>query len=140
VTAFTTTRRVEFADTDMAGIVHFANFFRYMEQAEHELLRSLGTSVATEQPDGSVIGWPRVSCSCSFEEPARFEDELQVRVAVARVGTKSVTYTIEFFRGGTKIAAGQTKAVCCRFRYGEPMQSIDIPADLRARLERAAGA
>src|SRR5213078_989612 len=42
---FRTTRRVEFADTDMAGIVHFANFFRYMESAEHEFLRSHGLSV-----------------------------------------------------------------------------------------------
>ena len=43
--AFVTRRRVEFMDTDMAGIVHFATFFRYMETAEHELLRKLGIPV-----------------------------------------------------------------------------------------------
>ena len=45
---FRTTRRVEFADTDMAGIVHFANFFRYMEAAEVEFLRARGLSVKLE--------------------------------------------------------------------------------------------
>ena len=43
-------QRVEFADTDMAGIVHFSNFFRYMERAEHEFLRSLGLSVHDVTP------------------------------------------------------------------------------------------
>ena len=42
VSTFITHRRVEFSDTDMAGIVHFANFYRYMEQAEHDFFRSLG--------------------------------------------------------------------------------------------------
>ena len=136
---FTTTRRVEFADTDMAGIVHFANFFRYMEQAEHEFLRSVGLSVAMDQPDGSVIGWPRVSCSCSFDEPARFEDELEIRLSVSRIGVKSITYDIGFFRSDTQLASGRTKAVCCRFRHGETMQSIEIPREMRERLERGAG-
>jgi hypothetical protein len=40
--AFITTRRVEFSDTDAAGIAHFVAFFRWMEQAEHDLLRSVG--------------------------------------------------------------------------------------------------
>ena len=44
---FTHQRQVEFAETDMAGIVHFANFFRWMESAEHAFLRSLGHSVHT---------------------------------------------------------------------------------------------
>ncbi len=45
-TPFTTTRRVEFGDTDMAGIMHFANFFRFMESAEIDFLQSLGLSVS----------------------------------------------------------------------------------------------
>ena len=43
MTPFTTTRRVEFGDTDMAGIMHFANFFRFMERTEHAFLRTLGS-------------------------------------------------------------------------------------------------
>ena len=42
---FQLSRRVEFSDTDMAGIMHFSNFFRFMEAAETAFLRSLGLSV-----------------------------------------------------------------------------------------------
>ena len=90
-TPFHTSRFVEFADTDMAGIMHFSAFFRYMEAAEHELLRSLGFSVYSEI-DGDVVSFPRVAASCEFHSPARCEDVLDIDVTVRRVGTKSVTY------------------------------------------------
>ncbi|MGY8650976.1 MAG: acyl-CoA thioesterase, partial [Verrucomicrobiia bacterium] len=54
---FIITRRVEFSETDAAGIVHFANFYRYMEYAEHAFFRSLGRSIVDLDLD---IGWPRV--------------------------------------------------------------------------------
>lgn len=103
---FITTRRVEFADTDMAGIIHFANYYRYMEEAEHAFFRSLGLGIMQSQSDGSVIGWPRVSASCSFEAPAYFEDALEVRLNVVRKGVKSLNYEIEFWR---RDAAGSWK-------------------------------
>ena len=54
-------RPVEFYDTDMAGIMHFTNFFRFMEAAEHAFHRSLGLSVDWEKAEKSLgVGWPRV--------------------------------------------------------------------------------
>ena len=82
--AFTTTRRVEFGDTDMAGIMHFANFFRFMEAAETSFLHTLGLSVSWKR-DGVKWGFPRVSVACDFQRPARFEDVLTVAVTVERV-------------------------------------------------------
>ena len=64
-------KRVEFCETDMAGIVHFSNFFRYMEMAEHAFIRSLGYSVHTEI-DGCRYGWPRVRAECDYRQPIRF--------------------------------------------------------------------
>jgi len=87
---FRTSRRVEFCDTDMAGIVHFSNFFRFMEFAEQEFLRSLGLSVAWTE-NGERRGFPRVAASCDFLKPVRFEDVLDITVTVANVGSKSVT-------------------------------------------------
>src|SRR5438094_9966074 len=86
-----TSRRVEFCDTDMAGIVHFANFFRWMESAEVEFLRSLGLSVAVQTGD-EKLGFPRVAASCDYVRPARFEDVLEIAVTLRRLGSKSVTY------------------------------------------------
>jgi YbgC/YbaW family acyl-CoA thioester hydrolase len=133
-TPFRTTRRVEFADTDMAGIVHFANFFRYMEAAEVELLRSLDVSVAA-RPGGQDFSFPRVAASCDYLRPAYFDDVLDVEVTVRRVGQKSVTYGFEFRRGGEVLARGQVSAVCCRTLPGHGIESVAIPEPVRRRLE-----
>ena len=93
--AFRTARIVEFGDTDMAGIVHFANFFRFMEAAEHAFLRSLGLSVVMDI-DGGKYGLPRVSAACDYLRPARFGDELTIKVTVVKVGRSSVNYAFEF--------------------------------------------
>src|ERR1700722_3626706 len=111
-TPYRTTRRIEFCDTDMAGIVHFANFFRFMESAEVEFLRQRGLSVKLEW-EGQKIGFPRVSASCHYLRPAYFEDLLDVDVHVEKVGQKSVTFTFEFSRGGKVLAKGTMTSVCC---------------------------
>jgi 4-hydroxybenzoyl-CoA thioesterase/acyl-CoA thioester hydrolase len=131
-----TTRRVEFAETDKAGIVHFSNFFRYMEEAEHAFLRAIGTSVVAHV-DGTELSWPRVSASCDFRAPAFFEDVLDVHLWVAHKGTKSVRYRALISRGGTVLAHGRLASVCCRCEAGLPMKPIPIPPELRPRIELA---
>ena len=133
-TPFRTTRRVEFYDTDMAGIVHFSNFFRFMEAAEVEMLRQLGLSVSWAVGD-TRQGFPRVSASCDYLKPARFQDVLDVIVTVEQVGSKSVTYAHEFRRDGELLARGKITAVCVRVGPNHQMESIEIPPDVRAKLE-----
>src|SRR5882757_9020656 len=116
---FRTTRFVEFGDTDMAGIVHFANFFRFMEAAEHAFLRSLGLSVVMEI-DGGKYGLPRVSASCDYLKPARFGEELTIEIAVVKVGRSSVSYAFDFTRDDEPISRGKVTAVFCRFAEGRP--------------------
>lgn len=131
---FRTTRRVEFADTDMAGIAHFSNFFRWMEAAEVDFLRARGISV-TMKWEGEKIGFPRVAASCDFVHPVRFLDEMEIAVQVQRVGTKSVTYAFEFYHKGELAAKGQISAVCCRIHGNDLMESMEIPAGIRTLLE-----
>jgi acyl-CoA thioester hydrolase len=124
---FVTTRRVEFVDTDMAGIVHFSNFFRYMETAEAEFFRSQGHSLASTK-NGSGVGWPRVAASASFKAPAYHNDVLDIRIYIRRRGFKSLTLQFEFRRGEILIATGQIKTAYCRFRPDQPIESLEIPA------------
>ena len=132
---FRVKRIIEFGDTDMAGIVHFSNFFRYMEAAECAFLRTLGLSVAMEW-EGEKIGLPRVSAACDYLRPVRFGDELEILVEVAKVGRKSLSYVFEFRHHGEAVARGRITAVCCRVRpESHGLESIEIPATFRARLE-----
>ena len=129
---FRTTRRVEFADTDMAGIMHFARFFSLMEEVEHEFLRSRGLSVVMKH-QGRGIGFPRVSAQCDFKKPARFEDVLEATLSVARLGGKSITYRVEFVKGGEVLATGTLTACCCLHEPGQ-LSPIDVPDDLRKKI------
>ena len=132
---FRTQRRVEFADTDMEGIVHFARFMVYMETAEHEFLEALGSSVAMEL-DGQKIGWPRVRASCEYHRPAHFGDLLDIHLRVLRKGTKSMTYGFHFERKGERIADGEVTSVCCQLTAGG-MRGIPIPARIADRLQES---
>jgi acyl-CoA thioester hydrolase len=133
---FTTRRRVEFRDTDAAGIVHFSAFFLWMESAEHELLRSCGIHVieAGGGGPGVDVSWPRVSAHCDYASAVRFGDEVDVAVSVEKLGTSSVTYGFAFSHDGTPVAAGRVVAVRCQMRPGRRPEPVPIPADVAARL------
>lgn len=131
--AFTTQRMVEFADTDMAGIMHFASFFPYMESVEHEFVRSLGLSVFTKI-DGHTISFPRVAAKCEFKSPAKCEDVLDARLVLRRIGKSSITYQVDFSNDGVPVAVGEVTCVCCRISHERPPKSIPLPQEFRDLL------
>lgn len=128
-------RRVEWADTDMAGIVHFARFFVFMETAEHRFREALGFPLGADSSNGASLGWPRVSASCEYRRPARFGEELEIRTRVVEMGTTSLTFACTFTRGGAVVAEGRMTSVCCRL---EPeLQPAPIPEMMAAAIEIA---
>jgi acyl-CoA thioester hydrolase len=133
--AFTTQRMVQFAETDLAGVMHFSNYYRIMEEVEHAFWRSLDQSVVMRGGGGEgSISWPRVATSCEYSEPARFEDVLDLELTVARVGDRSVTYEVAFHRDGRRIAFGKMTAVCTIMHHGR-FERAAIPDEIRKKLE-----
>lgn len=133
--------RVEFAHTDMAGIVHFANFFRYMENTEHAFFRSLGFSIHTEV-DGKQYGWPRVHAACDYKQPIRFEDEIEVHLLVRSIKPKSLSYDFVFRKAGedvgTEVARGSLTVVCTAWdETSGRMRAVTIPEVIASRIEEA---
>lgn len=122
--AFRYRRRVEFAETDLAGIAHFAMLFRYMEEAEHALWRAAGLSIAKS---GENVGWPRVAASLDFKAPLHFEDEFEVVVTIEKVSRSSISYRHVIMKGETVIAEGTMTAVHVGKKPGEALKSAPIP-------------
>ncbi len=131
---FTTKRRIEFRDTDAAGIAHFSVFFTMMEEAEHELLRHLGLCVHRNDGEQTMI-WPRVSASCDFRSAVKFEDVLEIEVRIERLGEKSVAYGFRFLQNGRGVAKGRMTSVCCRLEGDEALQSLAIPLQFANKLK-----
>lgn len=128
---FTYRRRVQFAETDMAGIVHFSWYFRYMEEAEHAWWRSLGLQIA---PEGHEIGWPRVAAACEFKASLKFDDEFEVHVQIESIGNRSLRYAFTLRRGDTLIATGSMTSVCVRKGPDGVVTPVALPEDVVARL------
>lgn len=136
---FKIVRRVEFSETDMAGIVHYSNFFRYMEAAEHAFFRSLGFSVVTKQVDPPV-GWPRVHAQCDFKAPLHFEDEVEIHMLVSEKRSKSLSFVFRLRKLNSappvEVARGAITVVCVTNKDGK-MSAATIPKEIGDKIEVA---
>lgn len=135
---YTTTRQVEFAETDMAGIMHFANFYRWMENVEHEFFRSLGLSIHMKL-DGQNIGWPRIDTACKFKRPLKFEETATIDLTIEETTNKTVTYKFHFSKemdGKTvRVAQGRMTTVCATIEPATgKLAAIPIPEAIREKL------
>ena len=127
-------RRVPFPETDASGIVHFTNFFKYVEEAEHAMWRAAGVSIAERS---SGLSWPRVAASFDFKRPLRLEDEFDVHIKVAEKKSKTIRYSAELKKDGEVLAVGSLTIICARRQPGEPLRACDIPPEISARFDIA---
>ena len=137
---FQVTRRVEFSETDLAGIMHFSNFFRFMEAAEHAFFRSLCFSVAHSRK-GLAVCLPRVHAECDYAVPLRFEDVVRVRLLVERKGRRSLTYQFRFIRlGGSsaeEVARGRLTVACVKRQANGGMKAVPLPKAIADMIQQA---
>ena len=124
-------RRVNFYEVDQAAIVHFSNFYRYMEEAEHAFWRAAGVALT----DAGALGFPRVAAAFEFHAPLRFNDEFDAELLIAAIGRSSLRYTCRITREGTAIATGTMTIVCVD--VGPPMRAVLLPAAIVDRIEVA---
>ena len=134
-------RLVEFADTDLAGLMHFSNFFRFVECAEHAFFRSLGFRVHTNTAS-EHNGWPRIEVSCKYHRPARFEQTLEVCLRLEELRTTSLRYTFWIFIADDPeralVATGAFSTIHVEIdSQAHTIRKAPIPAALRAKLESA---
>lgn len=132
-TPFRYRRRVQFAETDLGGIVHFSRYFRFMEEAEHALWRAAGLTI---ERAGAETAWPRVSATFDYKHPLQFEDEFEVEVSVGATTRRTIRYDFTITIGDTLIGRGALTTVCVR-KEGTRMQAIELPAGVVERLGSA---
>lgn len=125
------TRQVQFYETDMAGMVHFSWYLRYMEEAEHALWRAAGLSIV---PADHAVGFPRVSASIDYHAPLHFEDVIDIDIRVDAISARTIRYAAVIRRGEMKAATGVITAVCVD-KHASPMRAVDIPDDIRRRFK-----
>ncbi|MGD2100906.1 MAG: thioesterase family protein [Acidimicrobiia bacterium] len=118
-------RRVQWMDTDAAGIWHHSVVIRWAEEAEAELHRELGII------DETFGATPRVRTEFEFGLPLEFDEVVDITLTVVELGRTSITYLIEVVSGSREIATGRMVAVLIDRQSGEKRS---WPDHLRAVL------
>lgn len=138
---FISTRKVEFSETDMAGLVHFSNYFRYMETAERDFFESLNLPLITTSPD-PLQGWPRVRAECKFMAPLRFGDTIKIHLVVKAVKLRSIDYQFRIYREQAHQAAiqagkGHLTTIFTQLAADGSLVSQELSASIRAAITEA---
>ena len=124
------TCKVYYEDTDLAGVVYYANYLKFIERARTEALREAGVDQrALLQEAGVVFVVRRVEID--YIAPARFQDELVVRTSTERVSGARALLLQEVCRGADILARAHVQ-VAAMGRDGRPAR---MPAPARAALE-----
>lgn len=122
--------RVYYEDTDAGGVVYHSNYLNFMERARTEWLRSLGFEQdELTRLDGVIFAVSAVSIE--YRKPARFNESLDVTVALGRRGAASLTLHQEVRRGETVLASGEVRVACLDVRRFAP---VAIPARISQKM------
>ncbi len=123
------TIRVYYEDTDMAGVVYYANYLRFIERGRTEALRDLGVDQTALKRDRGLVFVVR-RLTIDYLAPALFDDLLEVRTRVTRLRGASLEMAQEVRRGDACLSRAAV-TVACMDAAGRPQRR---PGDVRDRL------
>lgn len=122
--------RVRYADTDQMGVVYYANYMVWFEVARTEWLREAGWTYRDMEEQG--IALPVIEAHCEYRQPARYDDEIELRTTGALITPVRIRFDYEVSRDGTApLASGHTVHAAIG-RDGRPCR---LPARLRGLLD-----
>ncbi len=124
--------KVVFGDTDAAGIVFYPNYYRWMDQATHELVNKAYMSVSQLQKEKGII-LPLVETFCQFKSPLFFEDQVEVHSQVVEMKNKVIKVEHVFKKEDNIVASGYEIRAWASQAEGAP-KAVSIPQDARAAL------
>lgn len=127
--------RVYYEDVDLAGIVYYANYLRFIERGRTEALLALGVDQARLKADAGIVFAVR-RVEIDYLAPALFQDELVVTTALAAIAGARVELAQEVRRGGAALARARVVIVA----LGADGRPGRIPPDIREALEQLAPA
>ena len=121
--------RVYYEDTDLGGIVYYANYLKFIERARTEYVRTLGIDQGRLKAETGIVFAVR-RIEADYLAPARFDDVLTVETALEAMTTARITMTQRVRRDGTLLFDAQVTLVA----LGPEGRPARLPAELRRAL------
>lgn len=135
---FTTTVRVAFGDCDPANIVYFPNFYRWLDQATHELCEAAGYELTAVRRDRRWIGFPIAEAGARFLRPATINDHLRIETRIREWRRRMFLLDHRILREDELLVEGwQTRFIGVNLpEVGGRLAALPIPADFSAAVNR----
>ncbi len=118
--------RVYYEDTDLAGIVYYANYLKFIERARSEWVRDMGVDQAAMKAENDLVFAVR-RVEADYLLPAKFDDELEVRTGVISLGAARLELSQDIWCGDAHIFASKVTLICLT-GTGRPTR---FPAEIR---------
>lgn len=123
--------RVYYEDTDVGGVVYYANYLKFIERSRSDWLRDLGVDQTAMKRDGLVFVVRHVTAD--YLSPGHFEDMLVVETDLVEIGGAKIVFDQRVRRGETLLFTARVVVVCVSLTDG---RALRLPPDLRARLSK----
>ena len=120
--------RVYYEDTDLAGIVYYANYLRFIERGRSEMVREAGIDQTEMKARGLVFAVRRVEAD--YLKPAKYDDLIEVRTTLDRVKGASFDMPQEVWRGEDLLFKARVSVVVLNTEG----RATRLPADIRAKI------
>ena len=131
-------RRLHWSECDPGGIIFFPNYARWMVDGLNEMLLSLGIDPNEARGGNERGGLPVLGLSMKFHKAPALHEQITHRIAVEKLGGKSIGFQHQFLRGDDLLMEAQETRVWANHLLGDPrsLRTLPIPDDVRAVLER----
>jgi 4-hydroxybenzoyl-CoA thioesterase len=126
------TVKVQFGDTDAAGIVFYPNFYRWMDQAAHDLIGNAILPVSQLQKEKNIM-FPLLETFCKYHSPLHFEDVVEIHSEVSELRKKVFKVHHDFIKNGNVVASGYEVRAWTTIVDGK-LKAVEIPEDAQVAL------
>ena len=125
--------RVFYEDTDMAGIVYYANYLKYIERARSTMVREAGISQGQMKDEGLVFAVYHVDAT--YKRPAKLDDALTIATKVQHLSAVKMLFLQDVLRGDEVLFTSKVTVICMT-TAGRPVR---LPAEFRAKMRQFEG-
>jgi len=125
--------RVYYEDTDSGGVVYYANYLKFLERARTECLRQWGFEQDTLRDERGIIFAVSV-LAISYHRPAVFNDELEIKTGIVKLGKASISFTQDIYRKNNAgpLCSAQVRIACLNAESFSPQA---IPGDIYKKIK-----
>ncbi|MBU8908220.1 acyl-CoA thioesterase [Desertibacillus haloalkaliphilus] len=120
--------RVNWGDTDKAGIVYYPNYFKWFDIAGHQFFRSCELSpLDLEEKHGIIL--PLLDVHCTFENPLLYDDIITIKTSVEEINNKTIKLSHQIFKGDTRTGVGHELRGWVK-QQDNDIKAVPIPEDV----------